>query len=167
MSGFPCEYCGKPIENCGINQRFHPECIKMRRKEQRAEANREYTRPPRYCEYCGELLPPDADPRRKMHEECSRDKNNLAKRKSDILPRETVATKKRLSKQEKLKKRADERTIAAHKAGMTYGQYMVANGLVPAVEVKQPTNKYTYNQIRAMAEKNGISHREQAKALGL
>ena len=56
---------------------------------------------------------------------------------------------------------------AAHKAGMTYGQYMVANGLVPAVEVKQPTNKYTYNQIRAMAEKNGISHREQAKALGL
>ena len=62
---------------------------------------------------------------------------------------------------------ADERTIAAHKAGMTYGQYMVANGLVPAVEVKQPTNKYTYNQIRAMAEKNGISHREQAKALGL
>lgn len=51
-----------------------------------------------------DCMPPDASPHRKMHEECRREKANLARRKSDILPRETVATKKAAVKTGKAQK---------------------------------------------------------------
>ena len=152
-----CTVCGVTIKNAYGNERYCPTC----REVVKIETSRKWRKSQRQesqtfkCAVCGKELPKTSS----NNKYCPDCKAEATKEKQAIYKRSlcggwcSAPTKPIKAK------------IAISAKAMP-GEYH-GQAFYPLVAVAQPKTALTYNQIKQLADKNGVSWQKQAKVLGI
>lgn len=132
-----CEYCGKPIENATVRQKYHSECS-YKAAEERRKAKKEQKLQTANCARCGVEIFKGSTPR-KYCPECAEivHKEQIKTAQKRLINGTSIRPKTK-PKISYLKKEQPKLTLAevdrlAKAEGLSYGEYSAKHGLYESV----------------------------------